>query len=89
MNPLDIEYDENTVLTYGRFKYVPIKRVNPEYLIRIYENGNRHDPALFAYIEKNIYEIRAKAYRNQLERPPELKCKKTVFVSEKQLKFEQ
>lgn len=52
------EYNDNSVLTNGIHKYKPLKEVDPEYLIRIYDNGTKNDIALYNYIKNNYESIK-------------------------------
>lgn len=75
---LDIPYSDNTILTFGKYKFTRLCNVPKEYLIRIYEKNNCPDKKLYEWINNNIHRI-----TNGLDAKPVKKiCYKITYESE-------
>ena len=75
------EYTEDTVLTYGKYKLIPLKNVPPKYLYAILTNKS-HDPLLNAYVEKHQEEIKKNHFKVLQAGPVKFKCSKETFATE-------
>lgn len=51
------EYNDTSVLTQGKYKYIPLKEIDAEHLLKLYKNGCNGDKALRKYIEDNYEAI--------------------------------
>jgi hypothetical protein len=80
-------YNDNTILTKGKYKFTKLCRVPPEYLVEIYNTKDKSDIELFEYVKENMMNI---FLRLTGEIPTEkLKvCDKIYFPSEKDAKKE-
>ncbi len=76
-------YTDDTILTVGKYKFVRLSRVPPEYLIERYERKDYSSRELKEYIEANIEKIKAR--QAGLIPTPEivLPCEKITYASEK------
>lgn len=82
-------YNENTILTSGKYQFVSIKRVPAEYLITIYRERQCKDPELREYIKNNMKALEAR--RTAFFEPPpidDFPCTKIVFPNERDAKDE-
>ena len=81
-------YEDDTILTRGKYKFTALCRVPPEYLLNLYAKKNKANPELYEYIERNLKLIKARAI-GALEIPElQIVCKKIVYSSEKVAKAE-
>ena len=81
-------YEDDTILTRGKYKFTALCRVPPEYLLNLYAKKNKANPELYEYIEKNLSLIKSRAI-GALEIPElQIVCKKIVYSSEKVAKAE-
>lgn len=76
-------YTDDTLLTFGKYKFVRLSRVPPEYLLKMYENKGYVNPELKEYIESNVEKIIAR--RDGIIPTPNIErvCEKLTFASEK------
>lgn len=81
-------YDDNTILSFGKYKFTALCRVPSDYLLRIYKSGHYTNlsPELKEYIESNIEVI---LLRKQGIISPalfEFPCLKTTYPTENDAK---
>lgn len=80
-------YTDNTILTKGKYKFTKLCRVPPQYLIGLFNNGDKSDPELYEYVKQNSIEILLRL--NGKIKPPRLNvCQKFYFSSEEEAKKE-
>ena len=81
-------YDDNTILTSGKYKFTRLCRVPPDYLLNIYKDKNCPDKELIEYIKDNMQKIMDRKLGRVVA--PELTrvCDKIVFPTERDAKFE-
>ncbi|MGZ4056367.1 MAG: hypothetical protein ACXVDZ_18260 [Bacteroidia bacterium] len=81
-------YTDETLLTFGKHKFVRLCRVPADYLLNIYKDKNCQDKELLLYIENNLNKIKARQEGKIVV--PELKkvCEKITYISEKDAKHE-
>ena len=77
MNQIE-EYNDKTILTGGKFKFIELGRADPSLLIEIFESKNKGNISLFKYVEKNLESIRERLNKNPEEQSD---CKKVKYVS--------
>lgn len=82
---LEIIYNDNTVLTFGKYKFTRLGLVDPAYLLFIYKQKNYldkciKDVALKKYIEDNIERIVNGMYGYVND---DNACKKITYANEK------
>jgi hypothetical protein len=78
---LQLIYNEDTMLTKGRYKFVSLKNVPADYLLRIYNKKNKADINLYHYVETHLEQIRAANIQEVV--PVILSCDKHAFIDEK------
>ena len=74
-------YTDDTIMLTGRYKFVKLKNIPSEYLIKIYENGSTTDRDLINYINLNMETLLVKNTKKLTIEP--LPCTKLVFTSKK------
>lgn len=93
-------FTDDTLLTFGKYKFVRLCRVPPEYLLAIHKNKtalsrevmleipSATGKELLEYIEANLERIQARQ-RGEIDAPEiELTCEKLPFPNEKAAKAE-
>lgn len=81
-----MSYTDDTILSFGKHKWVSLCRVPADYLLKIHANKCYHNPEIREYIESNIERIRARK-EGVIETPPfEFPCTKITYISQKQAK---
>lgn len=80
-------YNDETILTFGKYKFIKLKRVPAEYLLAIYNNKSSDNNDLNNYIEHNLEKIFNK--KNGVIKYPEIEmtCQKITYPNEKEAKF--
>lgn len=80
-----MSYNDNTIMSRGKYKAWKLKDVPATFLVRIHDNGGGNDPELKAYIAANIERLRLKAIG--FEAPPiehvPFICEKKTFATKK------
>lgn len=76
-------YTDDTILTVGKYKFVRLSRVPPEYIIKLYETKGYPNQELKEYIEANIEKIKARQAGLIPTPEIELPCEKITYASEK------
>lgn len=83
-------YTDETILTFGEYKYWRLGDVNKEYLLNLHEKGC-HSKELRDYIKANIESIRERPFVTQrpayTPTPSTFVCDKITFPNEKEAKF--
>lgn len=93
-------FTDDTLLTFGKYKFVRLCRVPPEYLLNLYENrsqsarevlltaSQQQGKELMDYIVANLEKIQARQ-RGEIEAPElELVCEKVQYPTQKAAKAE-
>jgi hypothetical protein len=76
-------YNDRTLLTSGKYKFVSLGRVPAEWLLKIYnQGGNAADPQLFEYVKNNIEKIRSRATGTNIIEPLKPTCDKITYATE-------
>jgi len=73
-------YDDNTILTIGKYKFTKLSRVPSEYLLNLHKNNNKSDKLLFEYVDQNIEKIKS---RIGIKYTATVPCEKVMYCSEK------
>lgn len=73
------EYNDMSCLTYGIHKYKALKKVDANYLLRLYRNGCNGDKALLKYIKDNYEAIEARIGKDPEQESPS--CTKKAYIS--------
>lgn len=78
-------YTDNTVMLYGRYKYIRLGNWPPGYLLKLYENEKHVDKPLKKYISDNLEAIKNRLHSNE----PLFKqiCEKIAYPNEAEAKF--
>ena len=81
-------YDDNTILTFGKYKFTKLCRVPPDYLLSIYKDKNCPHKELVDYVHENIGRIMQRK-RGEVPTPKlTMICDKIPYPTEKAAKFE-
>lgn len=80
-------YTDNTILTKGKYKFTKLCRVPPQYLIDLFNHGDKRDPELYDYVKENSLKILLRL-NGEMETPKFIKCQKIAFPTEKDAKKE-
>lgn len=81
-------YEDDTILTKGKYKFTALCRVPPEYFLNLYLKKNKSNLELYEYVEKNLSLIKARQI-GALEIPElHIVCNKIIYSSEKVAKAE-
>ena len=80
-------YTDNTMLTYGKYRFVSLSQVPASYLLKIYTTDNKTDLELYAYVCYNIERIKARPQVPFIKKPLPSRCNKISYCSEKEAKF--
>lgn len=75
------EYNDTSVLTQGKYRYVPLREVPAEYLLTLYKNGGNGNKALLKYVTDNYEAIQARVGVTIDRHPPT--CAKISYVDKK------
>ncbi len=76
-------YNDNTLLTNGKYQFVSLKRVPGDYLLELYKTYKRKgqgDPELIDYIDRNMDAIKSRT--NTVPPPIQRTCTKVTFSNE-------
>lgn len=79
---LPTSYTDQTVLTFGKYKFASLCRVSPGYLLDIFKNKSYPNNDLKGYIENNIDLILSRERGTALISVLELPCSKIQFATE-------
>lgn len=79
-------YTDNTILTWGKYKFTSLKNVPASWLLANHKNNSLHDKELLEYISNNL--DRLKELHEKGFTPPEVKmpCTKYQYASEEEAK---
>jgi len=80
-------YTDNTILTKGKYKFTKLCRVPPQYLIDVFNHGDKSDPELYDYIKENSIQILLRL-NGQVKTPKFITCQKITFPTQKDAKKE-
>jgi hypothetical protein len=81
-------YTDNSMLTTGKYKYISLCRVPPEYLLEIFKNKKHPNKELLEYIENNMEKIKGRLIGEIPIPELVLPCEKIMYPSEKAAKTE-
>lgn len=78
------EYNDETILTKGKLRFIPLGKVDPRVLIEIFETKSKGNMSLFNYVEKNIESIRSRFYKTYFPNEEQnIDCRKVKYISKK------
>lgn len=80
-------YTDNTIITKGKYKFTKLCRVPPQYLIDLFNHGDKTDPELYDYVKENAVQILLRL-NGQLRTPKFITCQKITFPTQKDAKKE-
>lgn len=81
-------YTDDTILTFGPYKFTRLCRVPADYLLELYKTRKQKYQQLIKYIEKNLDKIKAIKEGKITPPPLGITCEKVIFPSEKEAKRE-
>ena len=74
-------YHDDTLLTCGKYKFMSLCRVPPDYLLKLHEHKSYFNPEIKQYIESHLEEILARKQNNVPPPPLKGRCKKKTYPS--------
>lgn len=74
-------YNDDTLLTCGKYKFMSLWRVPPDYLLKIYKHKSYFNPEIKQYIENHLDEILTRKQSNVSPPPLKGRCKKKTYPS--------
>lgn len=80
-------YTDNTILTKGKYKFTKLCRVPPQYLIDLFNHGDKADPELYEYVKENSIQILLRL-NGKIKTPKLVICQKITFPTQKDAKKE-
>lgn len=84
---MEEEYNDNSLMMFGKYKFVALSRVPATYLLRLYANRNHPDKKLLKYIGDNILDIRSRLYRGERKEKVNFTCDKFIYLTESEAKI--
>jgi hypothetical protein len=72
-------YTDDTIMLTGKYKFIRLKNIPSEYLIKLYENNSITDRDLINYINLNMDKLLEKNSKKVIIEP--LPCTKLIFAS--------
>jgi len=78
-------YTDDTILTFGKYKFMRLGNVPKEYLISLKNNGGSHIPELREYLNANYEAILQRVDKDIIAELPV--CDKITFPNETEAKF--
>jgi len=76
-------YSDNTILPYGKYKFMRLCHLPSDYLLRVYSNPCQHDRELHAYIAAHLEKIRAEVGCKIPYKAFKKVCEKRAFSCER------
>ncbi len=80
-------YTDDSILTWGKWKYTALKRISPDWLLGIRKNlQSCHDRELLQYIEGNVEKIQDRKMGVLETDEMENVCRKTLYHTQQAAK---
>jgi len=76
-------YNDNTILTVGKYKFIALCRVPADFLLRMYTNKGYYNAELKEYIESNIEKIILRNEGLIITPPLDFPCEKLFYANRK------
>lgn len=80
-------YEDNTILTFGKYKFLRLVNIPPSHLLKIYKNKSCRDKELIKYIEDNLEKLIYRESTGTHHIIIEGVCEKITYPNEKEAKF--
>lgn len=82
-------YTDDTILTWGRYKFTALKRIPASWLLSKHKSKGIHDMVLVEWVADNFERLKEREEREKKGEKPEelpLPCTKNTYSSEEQAK---
>lgn len=82
-----MEYDENSIITWGKYKFTAIKRIPASWLLSYHKNNSLKDKKFLEYLATNLDELKRRQKEEEINKPVEQifdKCNKYQYSSKEQ-----